>query len=114
MAHVGPSTVAIVGQSVDQDRDATRAVALVEDCLDRVGLTALARAFGDRALDVVLRHRRRLGLGDRERQRRVAGRVTAAVTRRHGHGARELCELLSAPRVDDRLLVLDRSPLGMS
>src|ERR1044072_4456888 len=60
-AHRRAGAVAVVGQRLDEDRDAARAVALVHDRLERVGVGALPRAFGDRALDVVLWHRRVLG-----------------------------------------------------
>ena len=90
------------------------AVALVGDGLERVGVAALAGALGDRALDVVLRHRRVLGLLHGQRERRVALDVAAALLRRHRDGARELGEELAAAGVDDRLLVLDPRPLGMT
>src|SRR6202042_2244234 len=40
--------------------------------------------------------------------------VPPTLARRHGHRACELRELRAAARVDDRLLVLDGRPLGVS
>ena len=69
MAHLGAGAVAVVRHRLDEHRDAARAVALVDDVLERLGVGALARALGDRALDVVLRHRRVARLGDGQRER---------------------------------------------
>src|SRR5690606_20538393 len=91
-----------------------RAVALVEDRLDRLGIGPLAGALRDRALDVVLGHRGVLGLLDRVGERGVVVGVTAAFARGDGDRARELGEHGTTAGVDDRLLVLDPRPLGMS
>ena len=114
VAHLGAGAVAVVGERLDQDRHAAGPVALVHDRLDRVGVRALARALGDRALDVVLGHRGVARLLDRVGQRRVGIGVAAAVARGDRDRARELGELLTAARVHDRLLVLDRGPLRVS
>src|SRR6185369_8760450 len=90
-----------------------RAVALVDDGLQRVGVAALAGALGDRSLDVVLGHRGVLGLLDGELERRVAVGVSPALLGGHRDRPRELREQLAAAGVDDRLLVLDPGPLGM-
>ena len=55
-----------------------------------------------------------LGLLDGERERRVALDVAAALLRRDRDRARELGEQLAAARVDDRLLVLDPRPFGVT
>jgi hypothetical protein len=111
---VRAGAVAVVGGRLHEQRDAARAVALVEDGLQRLGIGALAGALGDGALDVVLGHRGVLGLLDGEPERRVALRVASALLGGHRDGARELGEELAAACVDDRLLVLDPRPLGMT
>ena len=114
VADLGAGAVAVVRRGLHQQRHAARAVALVHDRLERVGVAARARALGDGALDVVLGHRRVLGLLDGQRERRVALDVAAALLGRHRDGARELGEELAPAGVDDRLLVLDPRPLGMT
>ena len=99
---------------LDEQRHAARAVALVEDRLQRLGVGARAGALGDGALDVVLGHRGVLGLLDGEAERRVAVGVASALLGGDGDRARELGEELAAAGVDDRLLVLDPRPLGMT
>ena len=54
-----------------------------------------------------------LRLLDRVLEREVAGRIAAALLRRHDDRARELREELAALRVRGALLVLDRRPLAM-
>ena len=114
VADLGARAVAVVGHRLDQQRDAARAVALVDDVLERVDVGALAGALGDRALDVVLGHRGVLGLLHREPEPRVALDVAAALLRRDRDGARELGEQLAATGVDDRLLVLDPRPFRVT
>ena len=70
--------------------------------------------LGDRALDVVLGHRGVLRLLDRKRQGGVAVGVAAALLGRDRDRPGELREELAAAGVDDRLLVLDPCPLGMT
>src|SRR5207244_6134025 len=72
-----------------------------------------ARAAGDRALDVLLRHRVRARLLDRVREREVARRVGPSLPRGDDDRARELREELAPLRVGGALLVLDRRPLAM-
>src|SRR4051812_13879340 len=110
VTHLGARAVAVVGQRLDEQRDAARPIALVEDGLERVGVRALAGALRDRALDVVLGHGGVLGLLDGERERRVAVDVAAALLRGDRDRARQLREQLAAAGVDDRLLVLDPRP----
>jgi hypothetical protein len=114
VAHLGAGAVAVVGRRLDQHRNSSRPVAFVHHGLERSRVAALAGPLRDRALDVVLRHRRVLGLLHGERERRVALDVAAAVLRGDGDRARELGEELAAAGVDDRLLVLDPGPLGMA
>ncbi len=81
-AHICRGAVAVVGEALDQEGDAVRAVALVHD---RVVIDGLARKTGtalDRAIDVVVGHRGLLGLlhgidqrsGCRRGRRRVVQR----------------------------------------
>src|SRR5829696_625534 len=114
VADLRARAIAVVGQRLDQERHAARAVALVDDRLEGVGVGVGAGALGDRALDVVLRHRVFLGLLDRVGQGRVALGVTAALLRRDLDRARELREQGAALRVLRALLMLDRAPLGVA
>src|SRR4051794_1837195 len=114
MADLGARAVAVVGHGLDEERDTARPVALVDDRLERVGVGALTRALGDRALDVVLGHRGVAGLLDGEREPGVALDVSPALLRGHGDRAGELREELAAARVDDRLLVLDPRPFRVT
>src|ERR1700691_3790276 len=106
VAHVGTRTVAVLGHRRGEYGDAAGAVTLVEDGFDRLGFAPLPRALRDRALNVLLRHARFLGLANRQFERRVADRIAAAVARRDRDRARQLRELRAPARVDDRLLVL--------
>ncbi len=114
VADLGAGAVAVVAHRLDQDRGAAGAVALVDDPLDRGRVGALAGAAVDRPLDVVLGHRVLLRLVDRERQRRIALGVAAALTRGDADRPRELREQLSPLRVGRSLLVLDRRPFRMA
>src|SRR6185312_5743022 len=106
--------VAVVGEGLDDDRDALRPVALVGDGLVGVGALAAARRPGDRALDVVLRHGVRPRLRDRRRQGGVRLGIRPALLGRDDDRARELREQLAATLVLGALLVLDRRPLGVT
>ena len=110
--HRGP--VAVVGEALDEHRDAVRAVALVHDRLV-VGAAGLgAGAALDRAVDVVVGDRGLLRLLDGVVERRVAGRVAAADAGRDLDVLDQLGEHLAALGVDDRLLVLRGRPLGVA
>ena len=67
-ADLGRGAVAVVGLGLDEHRHAARAIALVDDLLELVGVTAAGRLV-DRPLDVVLRHIDLARLLDRERSR---------------------------------------------
>src|SRR5690606_22193893 len=106
--------VAVVGEGLDQHRDAARAVALVEDLFEVAALAAAERAL-DGALDVVEGHV--VGLGGRERvlQRQVDTGVTAAASAHRGlDRADVLADDLPALTVEDRLLALDLGPFAVS
>src|SRR4051794_11955743 len=79
--HLGAGAVAVVGERLDEQRDAARAVALVHHGLDLLGVGARAGPLRDRALDVVLRHARVLRLLHGVRERCVHLGVAAALAR---------------------------------
>ena len=113
VADLGAGAVAVVGQRLDQNGDAGRAVALVDDPFDRGTVGAGAGADVDRFLDLVLGHRGVSRLLHRRGQRRVAVDVAAAVAGGDGDRPRQLAEELAAFGVGGALLVFDRVPLGM-
>ena len=102
-ADLGRGPVAVVGLGLDEDRHAARAVALVDDLLELLGLAAAGRLV-DRPLDVVGRHVDRARLLDGEPQPVVGVGVTAALPGRHADLARDLGEQGAALGVGDALL----------
>ena len=80
-AHGARGAVAVVGQRLDDHRDAAGAVALVADLVVVLGVAALAAL--DRPLDVVLGHVGGLGRLDRGAQARVERRVGQPALGRH-------------------------------
>ena len=106
--------VPVVGEALDQHRDAGGAVALVHDRLVVRAAGLGAGAALDRAVDVVVRDRRLLRLLDGVVERRVAGRVAAAHPGRDLDVLDQLGEHLAALGVDDRLLVLGGRPFGVA
>src|SRR5581483_6247698 len=114
VADLRAGAVAVVRQHLHHDRGAAGAVALVDDALDRSGIPALAGAAVDRALDVVLRHRRVAGLLDGQPECRIRVDVAPAVTRGDRDRAGQLREELAALGVGCSLLVLDRGPLRVT
>jgi hypothetical protein len=85
-------------------------IALVRHRLEALGVDTGTGALLDRTFDVVLRHRRIACLLDCQCQSRIADGVSPPFLGGDGDAARELGEVLSAARVDNSLLVLDRSP----
>ena len=77
MADLGDRPVLVVRESCDEDGDAARAVALVDDLLE-VAALELAGAFLDGPLDVVGRHVDGLGVVDGLAQAGVGVGVAAA------------------------------------
>src|SRR5271156_1622753 len=96
MAYFGGRAIAVVGERLDEDSDAFRAVALVHDGLEVRGVRALAGTARDCALDVVLRHRIRPRLLDRVLKGKVVRRIRPTLLRRDDDRARELREELAA------------------
>ena len=104
-AHFAGGAVAVVGQRLDDDRDAAGRIALVAHLVVILALAA-GRLF-DGALDVVLGHVLGAGCEHGGAQARVHGRVGQAELRRHGDFARELGEDLGAHRILLALFVHD-------
>ena len=113
-AHVGGRAIAVVGQRLDDQRRAARAVALVGDRVVGLAVGVGAGAARDRALDVVLRHRDGPRALDRVGEVDVGVGIGPALLGGHDDGARELREELAALGVGGALLVLDRRPLGVT
>jgi len=111
-AHVGSGAVAVVGQRLDDDGDAPRAVALVANLV--IGFGLAAQRLLDGALDIVLRHVLRPRRDDRRAQPRIHARVGRAELRRDRDFAGELAEQLGAHRVLPALAVHDVLELRMS
>ena len=114
VAHVGGRAVLVVGQRLDDHRDALGAVALVDDRLERRRRRrprpeplAIARSM----LSFGIEYDFAFSIAFCERE--VVGRVAAALLRRDDDRARQLREELAALRVGGALLVLDRRPLAM-
>ena len=112
-ADLGRGPVAVVGLGLDEDGDAARAVALVDDLLELLGLAAAGRLV-DRPLDVVGRHVDRARLLDGEPKPVVGVGVAATLPRRDADLAGDLGEQGAALGVGDALRALDRGPLGMT
>ena len=114
VADLAGGAVAVIGHGLDDDGDALRAVAFVGDLLVVFGV-ARAERLVDRALDIVIGHVGRLGLGDHGRKLGVAAGVAAAAfLDRDYHFARDLGEGLRALGVGRALGFLYVVPLGMS
>jgi hypothetical protein len=104
--------VAVVGESLDDDGDAARPVALVAHFLVVLGIAA--HRLLDGALDVVLRHVLGAGVLDGEPEPRVHVGVGHAHLRRDGDLLGKLGEELRAPCIGGALLVHDVLELRMS
>ncbi len=111
-AHGGGGAVAIVGQRLDDDRAAARAVAFVTHFL--IAFAVLRAGLVDRALDVVLGHRLRLGGIDGQPQARVHVGIGHAHFRRHGDFAAELGKHRAALLVLRALAMHDVLEFGMA
>ena len=113
-AHVGGGAVAVVCQTLDEEGNAVRAVALVHDGLV-VGATGLGTGSAlDGAVDVVGGDGVLLRLLDGVVQRRVASGVAAARASRNLNVLDEAREELAALGVNGGLLVLSGRPLRVS
>uniref|UniRef100_A0A0N4ZGF4 LigA n=1 Tax=Parastrongyloides trichosuri TaxID=131310 RepID=A0A0N4ZGF4_PARTI len=111
-ADVRGRTVAVVGQGLDDDRHAARAVALVADLFHRIDVAA--RGLVDGPLDDVLGQAFGLGVVDRQTQARVHRRIGHARLGGDGDFARQLGEQLGPRRVCAALAVHDVLEFGMA
>src|SRR4029077_10944703 len=105
--------VAVVRHPLDEDGDATRPVALVDDLLIRFALE-LAGAFLDRPLDRVAGDATRAGLDEGAAQPRVGLGIAAAHARGDRDLAQDLREHLDSAGVGGGLAVLDRAPFAVA
>ena len=110
-AHFAGGAVAVIGQDLDDHRDAARPVAFVADLL--VALAIAAGGLLDRALDIVLRHVLGAGGNDGGAQAWIHHRIGQAELGRDGDFARELAEQLGLHRVLPPLAVHDVLELRM-
>ena len=101
--------VAVVGQHIDDDRNAAGTVALEADLL--VGCAfEFAGSLLDGALDVVRGHVLGLGCGDRAAKARVAVRIASAAFGGDGDFLDQAGKDLAALGVQRALLMLDCRP----
>src|SRR5690606_36061283 len=111
-AHVGSGAIAVVGQRLDDDRHATRAIALIADFV--IVLAVRADRLLDGAIDIVLGH----GLGARVDHRQAQTRIERGVGHAHlgsnGDFARQLGKDLRAYGVALALAVHDVFGVGMA
>src|ERR1700754_3313546 len=109
MANLADSAILVVGENVDDDGDATGAVALVGDLL--VGdAFELAGSALNGALDIFRRHVFGLGRGDGSAQAGISVSVASAELGGDGDFLDQAGEDLSALGVEGALLVLDCRP----
>ena len=113
MPDLADGAIAVVGEAVDHDGDATGAVALVARLLVILAIE-LARAALDRALDVVLGQALRPGLVDHEAQARIRIEVAAAHAGSDRDLTDELGEYLAPLGVLGALAELDVGPFTVA
>ena len=114
MADLGRGALAVIGQRLDDDGDAAGAVALVGDGLVVVRVAGAERLV-DGALDVVVGHIVRLGLGDDGGEAGVIRRVAAAALLDGDDDLLgDLGERRAALGVRRALGLLDIVPFGLS
>src|SRR5215218_2243420 len=111
-ADVGRGAVTIVGERLDDDRDAARAKALVANFFVAFGVRA--RCLVDRPLNVVLGHRLRLGREDGRAQAGIHFRIRQAHLRRDGDFAAQFREHRRALFVLRPLAMHDVLEFGMT
>src|SRR5699024_5676728 len=113
VTHFRYGTILVVGQAVNHDGHAVRAVAFVTDFLVVFGFSVTGAAL-DSALDVVFRHVGRQGLVDRQPQARIAVRVAAAHARGDRQFTNQAREYLAAFLVLRILAVLNIGPFAVT
>src|SRR5262249_18397935 len=110
----GSGPVPVIGQALDEQRDAAGRVTLVRHRLVRGTARLKTRAAAYRPVDVVVGDRAALGLLHGVVERRVGGHVTATAARRHLDVLDQLGEELAAPCVDRSLRVLRGGAVGVA
>jgi len=114
VANFARGAVAVVGHRLDNDGNALRTVALVDDLFIVLGIARAERLI-DSALDIIVRHIGGLCLGNDSSKSGVAARITAAaLLDSHDHFSGYLGEGLRALGVSRSLGLLYVVPLGMS
>ena len=71
--YVGRCAIAVIGQCLNDNRNAAGAITFVAHFV--ISFAVVARCFVNRALDIILGHRLRLGGIDRKAQTRVKIRI---------------------------------------
>src|ERR1700722_16393549 len=112
MADFADGAVAVVGSDVDDNGDATRAVAFTRDFLVAEAFDLTGAAL-DGPLDVVLRHVLRFCGQDGGAQPGVGVRVTAALGS-NSDFLEQAGEYLAALGIERAFFVLDCGPFGMA
>src|SRR5688572_20989387 len=105
--------VGVISRDLDEDGGPTWTVALVGQLLVDATLE-LSGTLLDGPIDVLARHVDRFGGVDRGAQPRVAARITAAASGRHGDLTDDLGPGRGALGIGDRLLALDLLPFAMA
>ena len=113
MAYFGHCTHLVVGQAINHDRGATKAIAFIAD-FNVINAFQLASAFLDRGIDLVLWHVDALGLVDRNPQARVEVDVAAAHLGGHGNFLGNFREGGTALLVLAAFAMLNIGPFTMS
>ena len=114
-ANVGSRTVEVVGQTLDVEGHAGRAIALIGDLLVDDGISAGAKGLVDGRLDLGVRHRDHTCAGDSRGKRGVVVRVgVPSVAGGNSDVTRVLGEERGALGVNRSLLMLSGSPLRVS
>ena len=111
-AHIGCGAVAVVGQCLNDDRNAAGAIAFIAHFI--IAFRVAARCLIDCALDIILGHRLCLGRIDRKAKARVHVGIGHAHFRRHGNFARQLRKLRRTLLVLRALTMLDILEFAMA
>ena len=111
--NLGDAAVAVVGDDLDEDGDAARAVALVGGLRELRGIGAAGAAL-DGAVDGVAGHVGVAGALDGEAEAEVGVGVRATLASGDGYLTAELGEDLAPAGVGDALLAFDLAPVGMT
>src|SRR5690606_28957283 len=111
-AHIGGGAVAVVGQRLNDDGDAARAIALIADLV--VILAVGARCLLVGAVDIVLGHGLGAGIGHGQAQPGIEGGIGLAHLGGDGDFARPLGKDLGPDRIRPALAMHDVLGVGMA